>query len=61
MSKDLNKKPKREVEDIALRLATARSSDSFGQAVLPVTANVTAEEEVVDPTKERKHDLDAGS
>ena len=48
-------------EDMALRLATARSADTPGEAIFPVTANLTAEEELVEPEKERNNDLDAGA
>jgi hypothetical protein len=56
-----NKKKPEPVDDMALRLATARTSDEFGQAVLPVTANLTAGEQVVDPEETRNFDLDSGS
>jgi hypothetical protein len=48
-------------DDMALRLATARSSDIGGQAIFPVTSNLTAEEEIIDPEEIRNADFDAGA
>jgi hypothetical protein len=61
MGTNEKKSSKADQIDMALRLGTARSADSFGQAIFPVTTNLTADEEVIDPQEERNLDLDAGA